>query len=182
MTTVFRWQNIPTVFIRHFALSLSQLKARRHSYQPVVITCPDAAPIAFRVTEDDGGVTFRKILATFDLDLVCEPCELVFNKSREILPIRFWVHELFQLDFVCRGVLNRIVGLQIYNYGKFHASCSMLCRSWAPLECQMIVSKVLSRCFDAHMVLWGAPSLDGNSLRFGRYSCQFVSDCRFKRP
>ena len=45
MTTVIRWQNIPTVFIRHFALSLSQLKARRHSYQPVVITCPDAAPI-----------------------------------------------------------------------------------------------------------------------------------------
>ena len=52
----------------------------------------------------------------------------------------------------------------MYIYGKFHVSCSMLIVMsqlgvlGMPDDCFYIKSKVSSRCFDAHMVLWGAPS------------------------
>ena len=89
---------------------------------------------------------FESNLARFYLFLFPPSCSTTFECTSYI-----------QVDFVCRGVFNRIVRLLIH---KFHASCSMLCHSLALLECHDFsynTRKVSGRCFDAHTVLWEAP-------------------------
>ena len=106
MTTVFRWKNILTVFIRHFALALSRaesmsalLSASRNHLPRVTRRCPDGIPRCGNrrrrrrnFSEDSRDrVTFdplspRHATGTSDRDATGTP---ILIKSREILPIRF---------------------------------------------------------------------------------------------
>ena len=148
MTTVFRWKNISTVFIRHFALALSRaestsalLSASRNHLPRVTRRCPDGIPrcgnrrrqrrnfsedsrdrVTFDPLSPRHSDNFDQISRDFTYSL---PAFLFSN---------FWVYELYPGWFVCCGVFDRIVGLLIHMLTLTSRRATIPARpSWTPL-------------------------------------------------